>query len=312
MSEDQISRSPAHQPGEMQDDALASALEQSVVRWAQRGLASPDVVIVSGSGLSVDIEGEVLHQGELGELTPFPAGGIVGHPLSWELIRSGSGAVVLYYRGRLHAYQGYTTGQVVYAVRLAGLLGAHTLLISNAAGGIRSGLEPGDLACIDDHVNLTGRNPLVGALPPAWGPQFPSMCDAYSEELRALAERLAGELDVSLTPGVYAGLLGPSYETPAEIRYLRAIGADLVGMSTVLEVIAAVHLGMRVLGVSLVTNTAAGLVSEAGVPAQLDHEDVLDVSARAGERFRRLLEALLAEAEFVRRSAPAVEPASTP
>ncbi|REJ77119.1 MAG: purine-nucleoside phosphorylase [Acidobacteria bacterium] len=279
---------------------FAADLERAAARWREQGREGCDLVVVSGSGLSVDLEGELLEQGELGELTPFPVGGIVGHPLAWELRRCPGGARVLYYRGRLHAYQGYDTGQVVFALRLAALLGAHTLIVSNASGGIASGLEPGDLVCIEDQINLTGLNPLRGELPAAWGPQFPPMSNAYSERLREVAAEVAAGLGVPLAKGVYAGLLGPSYETPAEIRYLRTIGGDLVGMSTVLEVIAAVHMGLRCLGISLVTNTAAGLVSAQGVPAQLDHDDVLEVSARAAERFQKLLGALIADPRVAR------------
>ena len=274
-------------------DPLATELREAVERWKSAGLPTIDVVIVSGSGLSVELDSAVLHRGTLDDLTPFAAGGIVGHPLSYEVLELGDGRKGLYFRGRLHAYQGYTPNEVVFGLRMGALLGAHTLLISNASGGIRGGFEPGDLVLIEDHINLTGLNPLRGTLPADWGPQFPDLCDAYSEQLRQLAQSVASELGQELKQGIYAGLLGPSYETPAEIRYLRAIGADLVGMSTVLEVIAACHLGMRCLGVSLVTNTAAGLVSEAGVPAQLDHQDVLDVSAQAGTRFQQLVERLL-------------------
>ena len=278
---------------------LAPQLATAVEQWKAAGRPAPDVVLVSGSGLSVDLEDAVVARGTLDELTPFVAGGIVGHPLSWELLSLEGGRHALYFRGRLHAYQGYTPNEVVFGLRLAALLGAKTLVISNASGGIGAGLEPGDLVLIDDHINLTGLNPLRGSLPESWGPQFPDLTDAYSHALRELSVEVGSSNEVELKRGVYAGLLGPSYETPAEIRYLRTIGADLVGMSTVLEVIAASHMGLRCLGISLVTNTAAGLVSEGGVPAELDHDDVLEVSRRAAERYQRLLTALLAQPELV-------------
>ena len=273
----------------LDQDSLASDLSASVQRFRERDLPSPDLVVVAGSGLSLDIGERLAGPFELADWYPFSIHAIEGHPLRWELVRARQGGTcVLYLRGRLHAYQGFTPAQIAYGVRWAALLGARSLLVSNAAGGIYEGAQPGDIAVITDHLNLTGLNPLVGRLPAEWGPQFPDMSQAYSPRLRALARDRAAALGIELEHGVYAGLLGPSYETPAEVRALQRLGAGLVGMSTVLEVIAAVHLGLECLGLSMVTNVAAGLDQES-----LDHDDVLEVGRRGGDRMRRLLTELI-------------------
>lgn len=226
----------------------------------------------------------------LQELIPFPVHGIEGHPLQVELLQPAEGRAVLYFRGRLHSYQGHTASQTVLPVRLARLLGAEVLLMTNAAGGLREDLAPGDLVLIEDHVNLTGLNPLRGEPPEEWGPRFPDMVTAYDPQLRELVRRVAAELGVEISSGVYAGVAGPSYETPAEVRMLRTLGGDVTGMSTVLEVIAAHHMGMRCAVVSLVTNAAAGVTGE-----PLDHEEVLEAGRTAAVDVQRLFTALIAE-----------------
>lgn len=198
--------------------------------------------------------------------------------------------MVLYQRGRLHSYQGYDANQTVFMVRLAGLLGAGTLVMTNAAGGLAQGHEPGDLAVISDQINLSGLNPLRGSLPPEWGPQFVDMVDAHDPQFRRLAVGAASGLGIQLDPGVYAGFSGPSFETPAEVEMARRLGADLVGMSTVLEVIAARHLSMRCLCFSLIANLAAGVGGH-----KVDHEDVLETGRAASKQVTRLLSTLLGE-----------------
>lgn len=262
-------------------------LAASVAAWDARGWPRPDVVVVSGSGLAVDL-GTPLDSAPIADLLPFPVHAVAGHPLRAELLRLPSGRVLLSSRGRLHAYQGYEPGQVVYIVRLAALLGARTLVLTNAAGGIDPSLAAGDLVLISDQINLSGMTPLWGEPPEAWGPRFPDMVDAYAADLRALARQHAEGLGLTLSEGVYVGLAGPAYETPAEVRMLRTLGADLVGMSTVLEVIAARHLGMRCLGVSLVANPAAGVS-----PEPLVHADVLAAGARAAGRLQAILRGVL-------------------
>jgi purine-nucleoside phosphorylase len=270
-------------------------LEASVRAWHDRGWPAPSVLLVSGSGLAVDLGFVVRARSELGDLLPFPAHAIVGHPHRIELLSTEYGTV-LYQRGRLHSYQGYDANQTVFVVRLAGLLGAVTLVMTNAAGGLGEGQRPGRLAVISDQINLSGLNPLRGSLPPDWGPQFPDMVGAHDPQLRALALKLAADLDIGLGTGVYAGLAGPSFETAAEVEMLERLGVDLVGMSTVLEVIAARHLGMRSLCFSLVANLAAGVADQ-----PIDHEEVLQASQGATGPIASLLTALLERPEVYSR-----------
>ncbi len=200
---------------------------------------------------------------------------------------------MLYQRGRLHSYQGYDGHQVAFSIRLGALLGVETAILSNASGGLYEGARAGDLMLIRDHLNLIGLNPLRGELPPAWGPHFPDLTTAYDAELRRVALEEAVALGLELDEGVYAGVAGPSYETPAEVEMLRRMGADLVGMSTVLEVIAARHMGVRCLGISLVANPASGMV-----PEPLVHTEVLAAAEAASGRLRELLVRLLERPEL--------------
>jgi purine-nucleoside phosphorylase len=179
---------------------------------------------------------------------------------------------------------------VTFAVRVMGVLGVKALILTNAAGGINTGFRSGALMAIDDHINLSGANPLVGPNDERLGPRFPDMSEVYSRRLRGLADQAARELNVPLSHGVYAALLGPSYETPAEIRYLRAIGADAVGMSTAAEAIAARHMGVEVLGISCITNMAAGVL-----PQPLDHQEVMETARRVRDQFVALLESIIAK-----------------
>lgn len=266
-------------------------LEECVAAWRRRGWPSPRVLLVSGSGLAVDL-GPPAARADLGELLPFDTRGVEGHPHAVELLEAG-GRTVLYQKGRLHAYQGYDACQTVFTVRLAALLGARVLIMTNAAGGLRAERPPGSLVLIRDHLNLTGLNPLRGEPPAAWGPRFPDMTGAYDAQLRALCTRLAAEVGIVLSQGVYAGLAGPTYETPAEVSMLQSAGADLVGMSTVLEVIAARHMGMRCLCLSLITNLGAGVTDEA-----LEHADVIEAGRAAENDVRRLLAALITHPEL--------------
>lgn len=268
-------------------------LETARERWFALGRPRPEVAVVAGSGLSIPLGDPVAGPEPLAGWLPFPVGTVAGHDHSLELLAPASGRHALYFRGRLHAYQGYDAAQVVYPVRLAALLGARVLVMTNAAGGIRPDWPAGTLAAVSDHLNLSGLNPLRGEPPADWGPRFPDMASAYDSELVVRARNHARALGFELASGVYAGLAGPSYETPAEVRMLRALGADLAGMSTVLEVIAARHLGMRSLVISLVTNPAAGVAA-----TPLDHEDVLAAGRAAAGRVAALLGALLADPEL--------------
>jgi purine-nucleoside phosphorylase len=191
--------------------------------------------------------------------------------------------------GRAHLYEGYSPAQVVYGVRALHALGVRSMVFTNAAGGINLELERGGLVLISDHINLQGVNPLTGPNDDSLGPRFPDMSEAYSRKFREAAKRVATEICVPVREGVYAAMPGPSYETPAEIRYLRTIGADVVGMSTVLETIAANHMGMRALGISCVTNMAAGVVPL----SKINHEEVIETGVMVRDTLVRFLKALL-------------------
>jgi purine-nucleoside phosphorylase len=246
------------------------------------------VAIVLGSGLSG-------YADRLEDAVTIPYAEIPGFPVPRVEGHGGtlSSAIVgdepaLVFSGRVHTYEGWPLDKVVYAVRSAILAGAHTIVLTNAAGGCGDGLEPGDLVLLRDHINLSGRNPLVGVNDDRLGPRFPDMSAVYPERLRASARRIGDEVDVALREGVYAWFLGPSFETPAEVRMAKDLGADLVGMSTVPEAIAARHMGADVLGISLVTNLAAGIS-----PVPLSHEEVQATADASRERFTRLVDALL-------------------
>jgi purine-nucleoside phosphorylase len=207
------------------------------------------------------------------------------------IVGQAGGKRVAVLSGRVHLYEGWTPQQVVFGVRVMGLLGVKVLILTNAAGGIRETYRPGMQVFLTDHINLQGMNPLTGPNDDSLGPRFPDMSEAYDRELLALARQTARELGMETGEGVYAAMLGPSFETPAEIRYLRTIGADLAGMSTVAEVIAARHMGMRVLAISTVTNMAAGM------QARLSHEEVLETGKASAAELKRFLEAYLAKLE---------------
>lgn len=248
------------------------------------GVRDPVAAIVLGSGLGA-LAGRVSDARRVpyAEVPGFHAPSVAGH--RGELIRGTlGGREVLLLSGRFHMYEGHGAQAAAYPVRVVHALGARTLFVSNAAGGVNTDFAPGDLMLIADHLNLQGRNPLEGPLQPG-DERFPDMGTAYARDLQALIERAARDVGVALKRGVYAGLLGPTYETPAEVRMLRGLGADAVGMSTVPEVIVAVAMGMRVAGVSCITNHAAGITA-----APLAHAEVMEVGARAADAFCALVE----------------------
>jgi purine-nucleoside phosphorylase len=248
------------------------------------GVREPVAAIILGSGLGA-LAGRVSDARRVpyAEVPGFHAPSVAGH--RGELIRGLlAGREVLLLAGRFHMYEGHSVQAASFPVRVVHALGARTLFVSNAAGGVNTGFVPGDLMLIADHLNLQGRNPLEGPLQPG-DERFPDMGAAYAGELQGLVERAARDVGVALKRGVYAGLLGPTYETPAEVRMLRGLGADAVGMSTVPEVIVAVAMGMRVAGVSCITNHAAGITA-----APLAHAEVMEVGARAADTFCALVE----------------------
>lgn len=247
---------------------------------------APRVALVLGSGLSgLASAAEGATAIPYSELEGFPhLGQVAGH--SGQLVCGTlSGVDAVFFQGRVHQYQGASALGAAYPARLAAALGCETIIVTNAAGGVSPHLNAGDIVLISDHINLMGTNPLTGWSGPEGGTPFVSMRDAYDPELRAMAYLAASEEGVPLHDGVYAGLLGPSYETPAEVAYLTTAGADIVGMSTVPEVIAARALGLRVLGFSLVTNAAAG--------EGLSHAEVLQAGREAADDLTRLMLAIL-------------------
>ena len=248
---------------------------------------APRIALVLGSGLgglAARIEQGVTVPYE--ELPGFPRPSVTGHA-GHVVAGSLDGVPVLAFAGRFHLYEGHAPATAVLPVRVARHVGVDALFVSNAAGGIRRTFRPGDLMLIRDHLNLTWRNPLVGPVGDG-EPRFPDMSAPYDASLLALLRRAAHDERIAVEEGVYAALLGPSYETPSEVRMLERLGADAVGMSTVPEVLAARALGMRVAGVSCITNPAAGIGG-----AALDHREVLDVTTRAAERFERLVRAFV-------------------
>ena len=248
----------------------------------------PKIAIVLGSGLGAYAD----HLTDAtripySDIPHFPASTAAGHKGEL-IIGKDNGVAIAVMSGRFHLYEGYTAHQIVSGIRLFADLGIKRVILTNAAGGINPQYVPGALVLISDHINLQGTNPLVGPNDERIGPRFPDMTEAYAPHLRVLAKQAAAELSLEVFEGVYAALLGPSYETPAEIRFLRTIGADLVGMSTAAETIAANHLGMEVIGISCVTNLAAGLSGE-----KLNHVEVLEIGRSVSDKFLTLIRTLL-------------------
>ncbi len=246
----------------------------------------PTLALVLGSGLGAFArELSSAQTIPYDEIPHFPRSTVAGHA-GRMVIGKFAGTTLLVMSGRVHAYEGYSAREVAFPVRVLGSLGIKTLVVTNAAGAVNKAFKPGDLMIITDHLNLTAKNPLVGPDEPELGPRFPDMTEAYSPKLKKICEDAAYRIGLNMRKGVYAGLLGPSYETPAEIRMLRTLGADAVGMSTVLEVIAANQMDIKVLGISCMTNMAAGIL-----PTKLDHREVM----QTGERVRDVILELLRE-----------------
>ncbi len=257
----------------------------SVVR---RACGKADIGIVLGSGLGGF--GDALigaRRIAYSDIPGFPVSTVEGHAGEFATGTLRDKRVIIM-SGRFHSYEGYGMDSVTMPIRVMSLLGVKTLILTNAAGGVNTDFAPGDLMLITDYINMSGRNPLRGKNLDAFGPRFPDMTDAYSRELRAMALEKATQLNITLQQGVYCWMNGPSFETPAEIRMLRLLGADAVGMSTVPETIVARHSGMRVLGVSSITNMAAGVLDE-----PINHEEVLAMGERTREKFSSLLDAII-------------------
>jgi purine-nucleoside phosphorylase len=260
------------------------SLREAATYVGSRTRLRPVVAVVLGSGLAgfADALTEVTTL-PYSDIPHFPRSSVAGHKGAL-LAGLCQGIPLFVMAGRVHAYEGYSAEEVVFPVRVLATLGVKNLVLTNAAGAINTAFKPGELMILTDHVNWTGRNPLVGAEVPELGPRFTDMSEAYHPKLVAACEQAARRIGLMMRKGVYLGLLGPSFETPAEIRAFRSLGADAVGMSTVLECIAANQMGVRVIGISCLTNMAAGIL-----PRKLDHREVMET----GEKVRDVLIELL-------------------
>jgi len=278
-------KSAAKRPRPSQEFLRADAAAKFILKKTK---LRPKIALVLGSGLGA-FANEFASAMKIpyAKIPNFPQSTAMGHAGQLVLGKVGETEVVGM-QGRVHLYEGYSAKEVSFPVRVFTRMGIRAMLLTNAAGGIRKDFTQGRLVVISDHINLQDANPLCGANDENFGPRFPDMTAAYDKEFRALALAEGRRLGIDLGEGVYAALAGPSYETPAEIRYLRSMGADLVGMSTVPEVIAARHGGIRVLGISCVTNAAAGVLDQ-----PLDHNEVLETAERVKDQFMGLLRAVI-------------------
>ena len=270
--------------------SLKQQIDRAVSVVRERVSLAPQVAIILGSGLGA-LAGEVRADAVVpyAEIPGFPRSTVEGHAGNL-LVGRLEGRAVAVMQGRAHFYEGYSLADVVFPVRVIRALGARVLLVSNAAGGINRLWSSGDLMIITDHINFMGSNPLMGPNDPDLGPRFPDMSQAYDPDLIALAERAALAEGIAIRKGVYAGVHGPSYETPAELRMLRGWGADAVGMSTVPEAIAARHMGMRVLGITAITDMATGEQIKT-----VTHEDVMAVAREIEPKFIRVVKRIVRE-----------------
>ncbi len=258
-------------------------------QWLQERIEGPvEMGLILGSGLgALANDFEESQAFDYKDIPHFPVSTVEGHA-GRLVFGTCQGRKVVAMQGRFHFYEGWTLDKVTFPVRIFKLLGCSYMIVTNSSGGINIDWTPGDLMLIKDHINLTGANPLVGHNDDRFGPRFPDMSDAYRINLRRHAMRTARKLNIRLRTGVYAGVLGPSYETPHEIKMMRRMGADAVGMSTVPEVIVANHMGINVLGISCITNMAAGVSAQ-----PLTHDEVTENAEKARESFTSLLHEII-------------------
>ena len=276
----------SRKPGNVADAFTAATRAAKFIQ--SRARLRPKIVLVLGSGLGAFAD-ELASPARIpyAKIPGFPRSTVAGH--AGQLVIGKLGDVpVAVMQGRVHLYEGYSPQEVAFPVRVLGRLGIRSLVLTNAAGAINRDYSQGALVAIRDHINLQGANPLMGPNDERFGVRFPDMSQAYAPEYRAIAQREAKRIGIPLHEGVYAALRGPSFETPAEIRFLKTVGADLVGMSTVLEVIAARHMDIRVLGISCVTNMAAGILDQ-----PLTHAEVMETGERVKGQFIALLRAVI-------------------
>lgn len=267
------------------NDAISKAADY----LKNNGMEQPEIGLILGSGL-----GELANEATDAVAIPyedipeFPVSTVEGH--AGQLVYGSlGGKKVLAMQGRFHFYEGYSLKEVTFPVRVMKAMGVTSLVVTNAAGGVNESFTPGDLMIITDHINLTGANPLLGPNDNAQGPRFTDMSQAYDKAYQDLIEEAAQEQDIAIKKGVYMGLTGPTYETPAEVRMVRTLGGDAVGMSTVPEVIVARHAGLRVAGISCITNYAAGMQES------LNHDEVVEVTTRVRESFKSLVKSVISK-----------------
>lgn len=271
--------------------SVLTDLAEAVEAIRRRSGLQPRIGLVLGSGLGAFARSlEEATEIHYSEIPHFPTSTAIGHKGELVLGKC-QGVPVAVMAGRVHYYEGYTLEQVVFPVRVLGRLGVKVLIITNAAGSVNVGYKPGELMIIEDHINYMGGNPLMGPNAEQLGPRFFDMTEPYDHELREIAEKACGKAGVPARKGVYIAFTGPSYETPAEIRMTRTMGADAVGMSTVPEVVAARHMGIRVLGISCLTNMAAGVLKK-----ELDHKEVLEIGEKVKAELIDVLGRIIVEA----------------
>lgn len=267
---------------DMQKNVFTKAREATTY-IEEQGIKKVDVGLILGSGLGEladEIENPIMIPYE--KIPSFPVSTVAGH--AGQLVYGTLGEKkVLALQGRFHYYEGYEMNEITFPVRVMSLLGTESLIVTNAAGGVNENFTPGDLMLITDHINAFGTNPLIGPNDDKYGPRFPDLTRAYDLEYQQLAKEVASELNLSLQEGIYYGTTGPTYETPAEVRMIQTVGGDAVGMSTVPEVIVARHSDMRVLGISCISNLAAGMGEE------LNHEDVIAITTQIRSSFKQLI-----------------------
>ncbi|PRX26961.1 purine-nucleoside phosphorylase [Orenia metallireducens] len=267
-------------------------IKESVNYIKAKAGITPEIALILGSGLGVladEIENKTAIPYE--EIPNFPVSTVEGH--AGQLVLGElEGKQVVAMQGRFHYYEGYDMSFITFPVRVMKMLGADKLLVTNSAGGANRHFNVGDFMLISDHINFTGTNPLIGANEDELGPRFPDMSEAYNKELIELAEQVAEKKGITVKKGVYVGFSGPTYETPAEIRMVQGLGGDAVGMSTVPEVIVANHMGMGILGISCITNMAAGIL-----PQPLGHEEVIETANRVKPKFIELLRGIISSVD---------------
>ncbi len=271
------------------NEAMSEKITATVDAIRKKGKAAPKIGLILGSGLgelAEEIQDPLIIPYQ--EIPNFPVLTVAGHA-GQLVIGEISGKSVIAMQGRFHFYEGYKMSTITFPVRVMKALGVESLVVTNAAGGANRDFVPGDLMIITDHINFMGTNPLIGPNEEELGPRFPDMSQAYDQEYQELVGKVAAEHALKLQQGVYMGFMGPTYETPAEVRLAQILGADAVGMSTVPEVIVANHCGLRVLGISCITNLAAGMQSS------LNHAEVVETTERVKETFKTIVRETIAE-----------------